>query len=51
MSICPGGIKPGNQFQFRVVQMEGVAVQLAIHLRVGQEDLGRAALGDDLQHP
>ena len=45
-----GRDEAGNQLQFRVVQMECFAVEIAIHLRVGEEDLRRAALGDDLQH-
>jgi len=30
--------------------VESLAVYIAIHLRVGEEDLRRTALGDDLQH-
>ena len=40
----------GDQIEFRVVQMERFAVHIAVHLRVGEEDLGRATLGDDVQH-
>ena len=40
----------GDQIQFRVVQMECFAVEIAVHLRVRKEDLRWAALGDNLQH-
>ena len=44
------GNKAGDQFEFCVVQMKGFFVNVAVHVRVGQEHLGRAALGNDLQH-
>ena len=50
ISIWPGGNESGNQFEFRIVQVECLTVKRPIHLRVGEEYLGRAALGDDLQH-
>ncbi len=46
-----GWNKPADDVQFGVVQMERLAVDFAVHLRVGQEDLRRATLGHDRQHP
>ncbi len=51
MSIWPGGTSPAIRSKLGVVQVERLAVHLAVHLRVGEEDLRRAALGDNLQHP
>ena len=31
--------------------MKGVPVDLAVHIGIRQEDLRRAAFGDDLEHP
>ena len=46
-----GWNKAADQVQFGVVQMERLAVNFAVHVRVGQEDLCRATLGHDRQHP
>ena len=40
----------GDDVDFGVVEMERLAVDLAVHLWVGKEYLGRAALGDNRQH-
>ena len=45
-----GRHKPGNQSKLGVIQMEGFAVHVPVHLRVGKKDFCWAALGDDLQH-
>ena len=42
--------QPSDQIQFRIVQVEGVAVNLAVHLRVGKEDFGGATLRNDREH-
>jgi hypothetical protein len=39
-----------DNFHLSVVEMERIAVKVAIHLRIGKEDLGRAAFGNRLQH-
>ena len=44
-----GRYQPGDQIQFRIVQMECLAVDIAVHLRVGKEDFGGATLGNDRQ--
>src|ERR1035437_468016 len=41
----------GDDVDFRVVEMKRLAVDLAIHLRVGEKYLGWAALRNDSQHP
>ena len=41
--------EPRDQIQFRIVQVECVAVYIAVHLRVGKEDFGGATLGNDRQ--
>ncbi len=46
----PWGQKARDDPKLRVVEMKLFAVQLPVHVRIGQEDLGRAAFRDDLQH-
>ena len=41
--------EPGDQIQFGIVQVERLAVYIAVHLRVGKEDFGGATFGDDRQ--
>jgi len=43
------GKERGNQLDFRVVQMKLAPVEFAVHSGVGQEDLGGAALDDDVE--
>src|ERR1017187_1661658 len=41
----------GDDVEFGVVEMERLAVDLTIHLRVGEKYLGRATLSHNRQHP
>src|ERR1017187_10708127 len=41
----------GDDVDFRIVEVKGFAVYLAVHLRVGEEYFRRAALRNDSQHP
>ena len=41
----------GDDVDFRIVEVKRLAVDLAIHLRVGEKYLGWAALRNDSQHP
>src|SRR3984957_2791950 len=43
--------KAVDKVQFRVVQMKRLSVHFAVHVRVGQKNLCRAALRHDRQHP
>jgi hypothetical protein len=40
--------KVGDDVEFGVVQMKRLAVDLTVHLRVGEKYLGRATLGNDI---
>src|SRR5665213_2020525 len=40
----------GDDVNFGVIQMKRFAVDLGVYLRVGEENLGWAALGDNRQH-
>ena len=46
-----GRDKSADKVQLRVVQMKRFPVNLAVHLRVGEEDFRGAALGHNRQHP
>src|ERR1035441_571237 len=41
----------GDDVDFRIVEVKGFAVYLAVHLRVGEEYFRRAALRNNGQHP
>ena len=39
----------GDEFDFALVQVELTTVKVPVHVRVGQENLGRAAFDDDVE--
>ena len=42
--------KTGDQIQLCVIEVECFAIEIAIHFRVGEKDLRRAAFRDNLKH-
>src|ERR1700734_4068829 len=44
-----GRYESRDQIQFRIIQVECVAVYVAVHLRVGKEDFGGTTLRNDRQ--
>src|ERR1700760_3797699 len=41
--------QPGDQIELSIVKMECLAVDIPVHIRIGEKDFGRAALGYDRQ--
>ena len=50
ISICPGGTRPAIRSSSVSFRVKRLPIEIAVHFRVCEEYLGRATLGNDLQH-